>query len=303
MLNPLRKLKALLQNVITIRTAELYERERWYYMEIFKTHYTRYKRWIEPKGGSTLAIDVIIPVIEKDLAVLPQVINGIRQHVKHPLKSIYIVAPANAAIIACAEANNAVFVDEKRVCDISKQQINYVVNGINRSGWLYQQFLKLNFDKVSTTENYLVVDADTVFIKNIQFEGKGLFYFDFSDEYHLPYYKAYEILTGLKHRVEVSFVAHYMFFSKVKLAELKAQIGKHTGTKTENAIIGLVDVIKDLSNFSEYETYANYCIHTQPEKYRLRYWFNKTCPSKDLAEIEKLKKDKTYKSISFHAYN
>jgi hypothetical protein len=305
-LAPFYWLKEYITDALIISSHKAFLQERYFYFRVFKKNYVRYKYWIEPKrAASSLAIDIFIPVIEKDLNVLPHVIQGIKTHLKHPLKNIYIVAPNVDAIKNSAIQADCIFVDETTVCTITKKEINFLVNGYDRSGWIYQQLLKFNFDKIGSCEHYLVVDADTVFIRDICFEGGGKLYFDFSDEYHQPYFSAFEMLTGLKHSVPVSYIAHYMLFKKSLLRELKDEIEKRSGKSTERTIIGLRDKIKEYSYFSEYETYANYCTQKYPKMFRLRYWFNKSFKLEMLADFYKLKDEEQaeQKSLSFHSYN
>lgn len=301
---PVRNLISHLRNIRAIITTKRFEQGRREYFSIYKEQYPRYSNLIEPQAPSSMPIDVIIPVVEKDLLALPHVINGVRTHVKHPLVQIYIVAPASESIGAVAKATGCIFINETTVCATTKQQINFVVNGKDRSGWIYQQLLKLNFDKLGTCENYLVVDADTVFIKDTAFERKGKLYFDFSDEYNEAYYKSYELITGMKHNSRVSFIAHYMLFTKARLKELKQKIEQHSNKGYTDAIIQLKEKVFNNSNFSEYETYANYCITMYPHAYRIRYWFNNSLRNSELKDINTaaaLHKGK-HKSISFHAY-
>jgi hypothetical protein len=304
MISKLRNLKRILTDILTIRSDSLFKQERSFFFRVFRHEYQRYKKWIEPNMLSPLPIDIIIPVIDKDLDVLPYVISSAYKHVRHPIGNVFIVAPNSEAIKAEVAKTKAVFIDESTVCDIKKDDINYVVNGKDRSGWIYQQLLKYNFTKVAQYENYLVIDADTFFVKDVCFEARGKFYLDFSDEYHNPYYQAFEILTGLKHRAGVSFVAHYMFFNKVKVEAVKKQIEKHTGKTLLNAIKELKLEIDDQSAFSEYETYANYCIQTNPGLYTTRYWFNKSYSKKQLGNAQQIIDHAgEYKSVSFHSHN
>ena len=50
--------------------------------------------------------------------------------------------------------------------------IGLVVNGVDRSKWIYQQFLKWSGDDLAETTHYLVVDADTVLIRPQVFEAR-----------------------------------------------------------------------------------------------------------------------------------
>lgn len=303
MISNLRRLKALLSDIYTIRSKKRFHQNRAFYFRIFKRDIELYKKWVEPAGTSKLALDIIIPVVEKDINALPEVIAGVKKHIKHPIAGIYIIAPQSQLIKNVAESNDCIFVDEQTICNTDKAKINFVVNGYNRSGWIYQQLLKLNFDKIGTCENYLVVDADTVFVKDTVFEKNGKFYFDFSDEYHTPYYQAFEIITALKHQMPVSFIAHYMLFNKAILQKLKLHMEQTCADNVENIIIGLKDKVKEYSYFSEYETYANYCIETLPDNYLIRYWFNKSYPQKAVAQLNKLETDKNVRTISFHSHN
>lgn len=97
---------------------------------------------------SAPAIDVLIPAIEKDLATLPFVIDSLRRHVRHPISHIYIVSPSSSRIRELCARKNCIFVDEATVLPFSNQDIHYSSARWNRSGWLYQQLLKMNGDRI-----------------------------------------------------------------------------------------------------------------------------------------------------------
>lgn len=122
-------------------------------------------------------IDVLIPAIEKDLATLPHVIDNIRRYVKHPIGSIYIVSPVSSKIRKLCSLKNCIFVNERSVLPLTKDEIHYQSSRWNRSGWLYQQLLKMNGDSIVKAKHFLVMDADTVMIKPHTFlvEGKTVF--------------------------------------------------------------------------------------------------------------------------------
>ncbi|MES2486220.1 MAG: DUF6492 family protein [Bacteroidota bacterium] len=303
-LNPLA-IYYYIRHVQIIKSQAVYFQSREFLFNIFKINYKSYQFFIEPGIHSATPLDVVIPVIEKDLDILPHVIAGVRRYLKHPLGNIYIVAPNSEKIINEASKGGAVFVNENDVCAVSKQDINFVVNGKDRSGWIYQQILKLNFDKIVAEENFLVIDADTVFVSNMCFEKRGRHYFDFSDEYHAPYHEAYKILTGYDRSMPVSFVSHYMLFNKQKLQQLKQHIEVNTGKPLLEAIKSIKERVLDYSSFSEYETYANFCIHKFPKQHTIRYWFNKSCRQGDIIDIKILreKSKNLWKSLSFHSHS
>ena len=57
-------------------------------------------------------IDVVIPVVEKDLRILPLCLQGVRRNVAHNIKNIYIVSPDNVAIRDFCNKNELVFVED-----------------------------------------------------------------------------------------------------------------------------------------------------------------------------------------------
>lgn len=253
---------------------------------------------------SNLKIDVLIPAIEKDVEVLPHVINGLRECVKHPIGKIMIVAPNSSKINDFCAKKSCQFVDENSVLPITKKDINYVVNGQDRSGWLFQQFLKWSGDILSSQEHYLVVDADTVFISPQVFEYEGKIIFNFADEYHEPYFQIYQRLLQQDAKCPLSLTSHQMLFERKKLCQLKNDIESKNYDTWYNSIIKNMDK-KQMSCHSDYETYGQYVISKYWNQINLQYWFNLSLSRKEIVNISILKnqfKDK-YKSLSFHSYN
>jgi FkbM family methyltransferase len=219
------------------------------------------------KGRSDLELDVIIPAVEKDLATLPHAIEGVRRNLMHPIRNIIVVAPESSKIRELCRRLNVDFIDEKTVAPLSKDDIQYVVNGIDRSGWLLQQLIKLNADKVAITENLLVLDADTVLIKPQRLETGGRSVLMVSEEHHRPYYATYEKLFGYPPQSLLSFVCHYMIFNKQILMLLREAIQKRTQRPWARAIAESIDK-NEASSFSEYETYGNFLCEISPPEGR-----------------------------------
>jgi len=164
-------------------------------------------------------IDVVILVIRKDLDVLPFCIEGIKQNVRNIIKDIYIVAPIDEQIIQFCKECNLRYIDEKTVLNISPQDINLTIKNrdgstSDRSGWLFQQLIKLSA-KIGSTDNYLTVDSDHIFIKPITFlSDKGIPVFYKSREHTIPYFDFIKRLLGIDFNPTFSFVAHKMLFNK-----------------------------------------------------------------------------------------
>ena len=161
-------------------------------------------RHFPPLVPSQQKIDVVIPIVAKDLHILPLCLEGVRQQVSHHIKDIYIVAPAEQDIVKFCETNNLHFVDETSVLGFSPKELNIVITNPdgttrNRSGWLFQQLIKLS-GKVGTCQHYLCIDADHVLIRPHVFltdDNKTVFYMSYEE--HKPYYEnIHKLMPGLQ---------------------------------------------------------------------------------------------------------
>lgn len=254
-------------------------------------------------SSSEVMIDVIIPSAQKDLAILPFTIRSVRDNAKHPINEIIVIAPQSQRIIALCEKENCKYLNEETVLPFTKSSINYVVDGKDRSGWIFQQLLKLSLDEISSTEYFLVIDADTILIRPHTFLCKGKTFFLYSEEYHLPYFQAYHRLLGERAQSPVSFVSHYMLFHKPVLYQLKRNIEEQNNMTWYNAIIGSIDKA-EMSGFSEYETYGNFMLSYYPDDIKRLYSFNLSLSRSKVKEIPQLARElgSRYNSISFHDY-
>lgn len=261
---------------------------------------------LRPAPSSDVPIDVVIPATDKDAETLPLVINSVREFVRHPLGTIHIVAPESARLRTISMERGCRFILENDVVPIRKSDIVYHVKGWDRSGWMLQQLIKLNGDKISGNEHFLVLDADTIFAKPVVFKVDEKVILNCSDECHRPYYAMiHRLLDGIRIS-PFSFVAHHMLMEKSKLRLLKAEVESKSGMKWHEAILKYVDR-NEVSSFSEYETYGNFCSNRFPNQVHVDYWFNlsmhriKLSPNGgfDRSLIPRMR----VKCVSFHDYN
>lgn len=249
--------------------------------------------------GDPTPIDVLIPTTLKDLDILGSSINAVQKNIKHPIKQIFIVAPDEKNIRETALKLGCVFVDEaKAVNGLSKKDIHYIVNGVDRSGWLFQQLIKLSADVIAHEEYILVMDSDTIVNRPLQYMFENRTILNVSDEHYQTYKDVYRKLMGEDVISNKSFVAHNMLFSKGMLKEMKEQIEHLHRTNWIDAILRNVDYT-DNSGFSEYETYGNYLLRHHPDTVKIEYWFNKSL--KGVEEI--VKTPSYYKTVSIHSYS
>jgi hypothetical protein len=235
---------------------------------------------------SSEPIDVVIPIIAKDLHILPLCLEGVRQCVAHPIKEIYIVAPAQQQIIQFCQDHQLKFVDENSIFGFSPKEleIQYVdAEGKvrDRSGWLFQQLVKLS-GRVGTCQHYLCIDADHVLIRPHVFlteEGKTVFYMSYEE--HLPYYDNIHRLLPNLPLDSLSYVDHKMLFDKSQLASLYQALG---GDKWVETIKANYDR-NSHAGFSEFELYGNFV----KDKIR-RPWLQKRLSYKKLTDFATLQK-------------
>jgi len=258
---------------------------------------------ITSKHKSKSKIDVFIPAIVRDLEILKYVIDSIRVNILHPVDRIFIVGPHYEDLIKLCDKKGCTFIDENTLLPFSKDHINYKPRNSDRSGWLYQQLLKLNCDKICQNEYILIADADTVFARPQSFEHEGKIIFDVSSELHRPYYQIYNRLLNKSPYYYISFVSHHMLFQKSKLIAIKNSIEDIHKMKWFDAILNHIDY-NEISSFSEYELYGHYMLSNFKKEIILEYWKNVIYSRKYLLKAKSRINllSKKCKSITFPYY-
>ncbi|MBQ3806164.1 MAG: hypothetical protein II844_10250 [Prevotella sp.] len=257
--------------------------------EIRKLRYRLFSWRSYPKlTPSAEPIDVVIPIIAKDLRILPLCLEGVRHCVANKICKIYIVAPDQKEIRMFCDEHKLEFVDECAVFGYSPKSLNLITaGGLDRSGWLFQQFVKLS-GNVGTCRHYLCIDADHVLVYPHVFltsEGKTVFYQSYEE--HLPYYDMIQRLLPGMEISRLSYVDHKMLFDKQKLAKLQQAISENGGGKPWTEVV--LDKIDRSTHagFSEFETYGNFV--SDDEKV-LRPWLQKRLPYSKIADYDTLRR-------------
>lgn len=206
-------------------------------------------------------IDIIIPLIQKDLIILPLCIEGIRNCITHNFYEIYIVAPKDELILDYCKKLNLVFIDETSIFGYAPNELKIFTgnNKNNRSGWIFQQLIKLS-GVIGKNRYFLCIDADHVLIKKHSFISscnKHIFYQ--SPEYHKPYYDIIQKLFRNKKYPDscLSYISHKMIFDKIELSKLQKSLSELHNANWISVIINSLDFNED-SGFSEFEMYGSY---------------------------------------------
>jgi hypothetical protein len=222
-------------------------------------------------GLSGEKIDVVIPYSPKEKDIVEMCILGCMKNISD-LGQIYV--------ISADESFNyrGVNVIGEKVLFTDGLNRQYVEQRLNkehpklafRAGWFYQQFIKLgcSYAIPRLSESYVVVDADVVFLKKVNFFDNGKLLLASSNEYNEPYFRCYEKLLGQTPDKKHSFVSHHMPFSKAIVLGLISIIERRFNRKWYDAVLDSVD--GDYSMFSEYETFGHFAQSYHPEKCRIR---------------------------------
>ena len=203
-----------------------------------------------------MKIDIVIPCAPKDTDTLGICLKSCIRHIKEEIAKIYVISTDSEVIKKICDEYGAVWMDENKVLDRTLADVVATLPQYNRWGWMYQQFLKMA-GNVGECENYLVVDSDVTFTKDITFfeNGKPIFYYR-DDYHHPPFFSVMAKLIDVKRFYEKSFVCDFMMFNRQVMSDLKKHIEEKTGENWIDAIINRIDY--SLSPFSEFETYGTF---------------------------------------------
>lgn len=245
--------------------------------------------------------DVLIPVHEKDFESLNLCLSGIKKNIVN-LNKIFVVSNKNPnidGIVYVSEEKYNLYINIEKIIDNFN---NYNPSLTYRSGWIYQQLLKLLSGKVISelSDSYLVVDSDTIFLNPISFNCEK-FYYCTANEYHIPYISTIKKILNIKTTIGFSTICHHMFFNKKILNEMVDDIGKKSCTDSFfDCILNSIDY-NEISSLSEWDLYSNYMILNHPNicENRQLTW----CDISYIPDEFSLKKlSETFDFISCHAY-
>lgn len=170
-------------------------------------------------------------------------------------------------------------------------------NKRSRNGWYLQQLLKLYAGKVipNIMDRYLVIDADTFFLKPTTFVRDNKCLYNYGTEYNRPYFTHMYKLD--KNLIKIdrgkSGICHHMIFETKYVNELINMVENNHNDKFYNVFLRSVTDL-DKSGASEYEIYFNYILkyHLDDIIIRKLSWCN----------TGKLLLNSSYDYISYHWY-
>ncbi len=222
-------------------------------------------------------IDIVTPISVNDYSVaktsIPYILNYLNP------KKVVVVGNKiiNELILNDFGTNSRVaFVDEDAMIDgLSFQYLRNIMasrKAEKRTGWYYQQLLKLGYAFLSEDDYYITWDADMIPLKEISFfDSKNHPLFSTSNEYNPWYFITSKELLNLNKCIKRSFISEHMVFNKKIVKKMLAEIESNSGEKWYDRIIEAVsDDHLAGSGFSEFETFGSYCMTNYPEEYGFR---------------------------------
>lgn len=217
---------------------------------------------------------VVIPLAEKDLEVAEYSISSVRRFLQHPIDRIVSPSQPSSSIEHLCRRQQIEYIDERVVLSPSVLNFNYCVGGENCNGWIRQQLLKLSVSSYLDGENYLILDADTIFARNLSFfEGSKQIIWA-ADDLVEGYHAFTEAMIGAVRRHPYSFAAHCMLFQRCFLLELQKTIERRFNINWIEAMLQNIRT-ETTAGMSEYELYAHFLLKYHREAFVSRYWYNK----------------------------
>ena len=216
--------------------------------------------------------DIVIPVGPKDVSLIKEQIEHARKNVIGHRNIYLICCDPTINIDGCITINENIF-------PFNLETIAKYHGKSNRNGWYLQQLLKMYAGKVipNILDKYLVIDADTFFLKPTTFIENNKCLYNYGTEYHKPYFDHIEKLIPSLKKVDPdkSGICHHMIFEKKYIQEIFDKVEKEHKDTFYNVFLSLTKE-KETSGTSEYELYFNYILQNHKDNIKLRklLWTN-----------------------------
>ena len=232
-------------------------------------------------------LELMIPITKTDVPSL-----------KHNIEYIFKYLPVNKLVLISNEDITGILPSKYNITYLNENEIYPGMNFSSikkimeelcgtgrRTGWYFQQFIKMAYSTICKDEYYLIWDGDTVPITNIDFfdkeTGKPFLAYRDHETCDAPFYPVMDKLlpNKLLHKtLQESYIAEHMLINCDIMRRLISDIEDNNGIKGSaffEKILNAVDsTILNLSGFSEFETYATYVQKVYPDFYIERFWMN-----------------------------
>ena len=221
-------------------------------------------------------MDIVIVHGPSDDEILPYTVSQIRKFVKggepgKDFRNIYIITHDAEIDLFDEEVFKGCKVIDEKTFPFRIQDVDKFIQTPKRNGWYLQQLLKLYASLVieDMLDDYVVVDADTLFLREISFKSGGKYLFNMGTEHHVPYFEHIKRLhPSFEKMVKLSGISHHMIFNRMIVKEMMQLVEKHHNF-TPFWEVFLREVVPEQrhgSGASEYEMYFNYMLKNHKDK-------------------------------------
>lgn len=231
-------------------------------------------------------LDIVIPIVSQDVSTFIRSYPFLMKNL--PAKSICLISNKDTFPLVSELPNVKVINEDELIEGLTLDKIKETKKRINgspkRSGWYFQQFLKMAYAEICEDDYYLIWDADTIPIVPIRmFDEQGKPYMGFRDyvKYDNCFFETQDRLLPnlyLKKTTKDSFICEHMLVKTSYMRELIVDLAEkgtmRKQTFYENILYTVPLHLLNLSGFSEFETYSAYVLKKYPNAYSLRYWKN-----------------------------
>lgn len=226
------------------------------------------------------------------LPVIRLVVQSVEKH--GDPAAIHLVVPGRqvASFRQCIGASHTILAEEEVLPEWPLSRIRSLLPRFpDRAGWYLQQFLKLQFGEYASLSHYVIWDADTVMLRKPVYWHQGRFLFNTAREHHQPYFDTYRRLFGTEPLLGRSVISQYMLIDTQLSGTMKAFIEQRSGYPWVEAVMRQLPGLNP-SEFSEFETYANFAAWQRPDSVELcklrwfRYGAQIVAPSKDMTVMK-----------------
>jgi hypothetical protein len=177
----------------------------------------------------------------------------------------------------------------------------------SRSGWVIAEFLKIEYSTKSEFAGVLVIDSDTIILRNRVWlsvdQKQSLFPVQ---EYHGEYFKLLSSLGLSKSPLKFSFMSHYMLFQPKIYRDMYELIARMSPDELLSRILSKRRQDSKSPFCICYEAYASHLASNFPELVQIEKWsnmgFNREFFSLDFkVNLDYLERS-NLDSVSLHAY-
>ena len=249
-----------------------------------------------------MLFDIVIPLGRNDLLLFSKQLKFIKKNIIGYDKIFIITNEDLITQLPSINLKGCEIIPES-IFPFSLNTIKYYHGTTKRCGWYFQQLLKLYAGLVipKIKNRYLVIDADTFFFKPVSFIEDDKCLYNYSDEYHQPYFNHMNRLHANFKRNNMNYggICHHMIFETKIIRELMTIVETNHNDYFYNVMLKLVDPnYYEQSGFSEYELYFNYVMNNHGDKIKIRKLNNKNF--EDIQNNYDNMNDYDY--VSFHSY-